>query len=446
MPEQARWDNIKNVAQYQLGQELPWGGKFGGVAKLIDDAFDAIEKDNPRLKGTIERISSLNIEESNLINLINIFSDTNFHRPLYQGKPVSLPAQDILGHVYEYFLGQFAQNEGKKGGEFFTPRSIVTLIVAMLEPYAGRVYDPAMGSGGFFVQADRFIREHQGKREAISIYGQERTPTTYKLATMNMAIRGLSFNFGQGPADTLKNDQHPDLKADFIMANPPFNDKDWWNESLAFDPRWRFGTPPKGNGNFAWLSHMIHHLSPKGRMACVLANGSMSSTTGGEDDIRQKMVEADLVECMVALPSKLFSNVAIPACIWFVNKAKSPATKGKVLFIDTRQLGFMPNRTIRLFDDSDTARITDTYHAWQQGDGYSDQAGFCYSASLDDIAQNDFVLTVGRYVGTEENEDDDAIPFDTLMQTLTAQLKEQFAQSAKLEQQIKANLGGLGYE
>lgn len=443
VPQQARWDEIKAVSILNIGAELPWGGKFSGVAKLIDDAFDAIEKDNEKLKGVLQRISGYAVNEDTLRGLIILFSDTNFTRPIYNGEPVHLGAKDILGHVYEYFLGRFAQAEGKRGGQYFTPKSIVSLIVEMLEPYSGRVYDPAMGSGGFFVQTERFITAHQGNINNVSIYGQEFNPTTWKLATMNMAIRGIDYDFGKHNADSFTQPQHIDKKMDFIMANPPFNISDWWSESLADDPRWAYGTPPKGNANFAWLQHMIYHLSPNGKMALLLANGSMSSQTNNEGEIRKAIINADLVECMVALPGQLFTNTQIPACIWFLNRNKK--RKGEVLFIDARQIGYMKDRVLRDFTADDIAKIADTLHAWQTSDGYEDQAAFCKSATLEDIADNDFVLTPGRYVGTAEQEDD-SVPFAEKMQNLTALLKEQFAKSAELEAEIKQNLGGLGYE
>ena len=443
VPQQARWDEIKAVSILNIGAELPWGGKFSGVAKLIDDAFDAIEKDNEKLKGVLQLISGYAVNEDTLRGLIILFSDTNFTRPTYNGEPVHLGAKDILGHVYEYFLGRFAQAEGKRGGQYFTPKSIVSLIVEMLEPYSGRVYDPAMGSGGFFVQTERFITAHQGNINNVSIYGQEFNPTTWKLAAMNMAIRGIDYDFGKHNADSFTQPQHIDKKMDFIMANPPFNISDWWSESLADDPRWAYGTPPKGNANFAWLQHMIYHLSPNGKMALLLANGSMSSQTNNEGEVRKAIINADLVECMVALPGQLFTNTQIPACIWFLNRNKK--RKGEVLFIDARQIGYMKDRVLRDFTADDIAKIADTLHAWQQSDGYEDQAAFCKSATLEEIANNDFVLTPGRYVGTVEQEDD-GVPFAEKMQNLTALLKEQFAKSAELEAEIKKNLGGLGYE
>ena len=437
VPQQARWDKIAAAATLELGAELPWGGKYGGVARLIDDAFDAIEKDNPKLKGVLQRISDYGVSNATLIGLIQLFSKNSFHA---HG---ALSAKDILGHVYEYFLGRFAQAEGKRGGQYFTPKSIVSLIVEMLEPYSGRVYDPAMGSGGFFVQTERFITAHQGNINNVSIYGQEFNPTTWKLAAMNMAIRGIDYDFGKHNADSFTQPQHIDKKMDFIMANPPFNISDWWSESLSEDPRWAYGTPPKGNANFAWLQHMIYHLSPNGKMALLLANGSMSSQTNNEGEIRKAIINADLVECMVALPGQLFTNTQIPACIWFLNRNKK--RKGEVLFIDARQIGYMKDRVLRDFTADDIAKIANTLHAWQQSDGYEDQAAFCKSATLEEIAGNDFVLTPGRYVGTAEQEDD-GVPFAEKMQNLTALLKEQFAKSAELEAEIKKNLGELGYE
>ena len=443
VPVSARWQALQEVSILNTGAELPWGGKFSGVAKLIDDAFDAIEKDNEKLKGVLQRISGYAVNEDTLRGLIILFSDTNFTRPTYNGEPVHLGAKDILGHVYEYFLGRFAQAEGKRGGQYFTPKSIVSLIVEMLEPYSGRVYDPAMGSGGFFVQTERFITAHQGNINNVSIYGQEFNPTTWKLAAMNMAIRGIDYDFGKHNADSFTQPQHIDKKMDFIMANPPFNISDWWSESLADDPRWAYGTPPKGNANFAWLQHMIYHLSPNGKMALLLANGSMSSQTNNEGEIRKAIINADLVECMVALPGQLFTNTQIPACIWFLNRNKK--RKGEVLFIDARQIGYMKDRVLRDFTADDIAKIANTLHAWQKSDGYEDQAAFCKSATLEEIKDNDFVLTPGRYVGTAEQEDD-GVPFAEKMQNLTALLKEQFAKSAELEAEIKKNLGELGYD
>ncbi len=468
VPKTARWNILKEKATLPTGSVL-WMDDQGNAVKLrsvswlIDNALEEIEKSNARLKGILNRISQYQLDNDKLIGLINSFSDTSFSNPEYKGQPLNLHSKDILGHVYEYFLGQFALAEGKQGGQYYTPKSIVTLIVEMLQPYSGRVYDPAMGSGGFFVSSDKFIEQHASEqhydaaeqKKHISVYGQESNPTTWKLAAMNMAIRGIDFNFGKKNADTFLDDQHPDLRADFVMANPPFNIKDWWSESLAEDVRWQYGTPPKGNANFAWMQHMLHHLAPTGSMALLLANGSMSSNTNNEGEIRKRLIEEDLVECMVALPGQLFTNTQIPACIWFLTKDKGVrgnATgaafsdrKGQILFIDARNLGYMRDRVLRDFTFDDTAKVTDTFHAWQQGDGYKDIVGFCKSASLDEIKKHDFVLTPGRYVGAVE-EEDDGEPFAEKMARLTEQLNAQFAESKRLEAEIKRNLGGLGYE
>lgn len=467
VPKSARWSTLKEKAVLPMGTVL-WQDNAGNDVKLrsvswlIDNALEEIEKSNPKLKGILNRISQYQLENDKLIGLINTFSDTSFTKPVYGSEKLSLHSKDILGHVYEYFLGQFALAEGKQGGQYYTPKSIVTLIVEMLEPYSGRVYDPAMGSGGFFVSSDKFIEEHAEKhhynaaeqKKHISVYGQESNPTTWKLAAMNMAIRGIDFNFGKKNADTFLDDQHLDLRADFVMANPPFNVKDWWSERLADDVRWKYGTPPKGNANFAWMQHMIHHLAPTGSMAILLANGSMSSNTNNEGEIRKRLIEEDLVECMVALPGQLFTNTQIPACIWFLTKDKANGLvldekkrdrRKEFLFIDARNLGYMRDRVLRDFTSEDIAKIADTFHAWQRGESYEDEPGFCKSASLDEIRKHDFVLTPGRYVGAQAQEDDGE-PFAEKMTRLTGQLREQFAESERLEAEIKRNLKGLGYE
>ena len=326
----------------------------------------------------------------------------------------------------------------------------MTLIVEMLEPFKGRVYDPAMGSGGFFVQSERFIEEHGGKLGNIAVYGQESNPTTWRLAAMNMVIRSIDFNFGKANADSFTNDKHPDLRADYVMANPPFNIKEWWNAKLEGDPRWEYGTPPKGNANFAWMQHMVYHLAPTGSMGLLLANGSMSSNTNNEGEIRKNLLEKDRVECMVALPGQLFTNTQIPACIWFLTKNKKKRKghrdrTGEVLFIDARELGYMKDRVLRDFKPEDIARVADTFHNWKKGKGYEDVPGFCKSETLDKIKEHDYVLTPGRYVGVAEAEDAGE-PFAEKMARLTSQLKGQFAESSKLEKAIKKNLAGLGYE
>ena len=472
IPKIARWNTLKEnvilppnsvIWQNKQGEDI----KMRSASWLIDNAFDEIEKDNPKLKGILNRISQYQLDADKLIGLVNEFSLTSFHNPEYKGNKLNLKSKDILGHVYEYFLGQFALAEGKQGGQYYTPKSIVTLIVEMLEPYKGRVYDPAMGSGGFFVSSDKFIEEHANvkhynaseQKKQISVYGQESNPTTWKLAAMNMAIRGIDFNFGKKYADSFLDDQHPDLRADFVMANPPFNMKDWWNEKLTNDVRWTISTngekhiltPPAGNANFAWMLHMLHHLAPTGSMALLLANGSMSSNTNNEGTIRKTLVEQDLVECMVALPGQLFTNTQIPACIWFLTKDKSAKNskrdrRGEVLFIDARNLGYMKDRVLRDFKDEDTKQIVDTFHNWQkEWSEENNQAGFSFSADLPAIQKHDFVLTPGRYVGAEA-EKDDGIPFAEKMATLTSQLKTQFEENDKLEAQIKKNLAGIGYE
>jgi len=467
VPLEARWQTLRDCAQLPPKAPLPWNkpGKdepeeMRSVGWLIDNAMDAIERENEKkLKNVLNKdFARTQIDSHKLADLIAHFSDTDFNRKEYNGQPLNLKSKDILGHVYEYFLGQFALAEGKKGGQYYTPKSIVTLFVEMLQPFKGRVYDPAMGSGGFFVQSEEFIEQHggkvaNGKTGQISVYGQESNPTTWRLAAMNMAIRGIDFNFGGAPGDTLLNDLHPDLRADFVMANPPFNMKEWWNEKLASDPRWIAGTPPQGNGNFAWLQHMLYHLAPAGSMALLLANGSTSSNTNNEGEIRKKLIEDDYVECMVALPGQLFTNTQIPACIWFLTRDKRNGLalnktkrdrRGQFLFIDARQLGYMKDRVLRDFTGEDIQKVADTFHAWQHGEGYENVAGFCYSATLQDIRKHEHVLTPGRYVGAEEQEQDGEV-FADKMARLTAQLAEQFAKSAKLEVEIKKNLTGLGY-
>ncbi|MCD9554733.1 type I restriction-modification system subunit M [Photobacterium carnosum] len=466
LPIESRWQFLQDNGPVVIGgADLDIGGKtkkITSVGHLIDNALEAIERDNTKIKGALNKsYSGLQIDQAKLNELINLIATIPFIH-------ADLNSKDILGHVYEYMLGQFALAEGKKGGQFYTPASIVTLIVEMIEPFEGRVYDPAMGSGGFFVQSDKFIERYAGKNEIdpitqkrkISIYGQEYNHTTWQLAAMNMAIRGLDYDFGKEPASTYTNVQHPDLRADFIMANPPFNMKEWNTGVDDNDPRFKYGQPPANNANFAWMQHMLHHLSADGSQALLLANGSMSSTTNNEGTIRQALIENDLIECMVALPGQLFTNTQIPACIWFLTKNKTARTdkagrklrarKGEVLFIDARNLGYMKDRVLRDFSFDDIQKVADLYHAWKtgvevNGIAYEDQAGFCKSATLEEITKHDFVLTPGRYVGATE-ELDDGIPFGDKMATLTAKLSEQFAESATLEAEIKKNLVGLGYE
>ncbi|HFQ4989711.1 TPA: N-6 DNA methylase [Vibrio vulnificus] len=466
LPTESRWKFLQDNGPMVIGgADLVIDGKtkkITSVGHLIDNALEGIERDNQKLKGVLNKhYASLKIDQAKLNELINLIATIPFVH-------ADLNSKDILGHVYEYMLGQFALAEGKKGGQFYTPASIVSLIVEMIEPFEGRVYDPAMGSGGFFVQSEKFIERRANQKEIdpltqkqkISIYGQEYNHTTWQLAAMNMAIRGLDYDFGKEPASTYTNVQHPDLRADFIMANPPFNMKEWNTGVDDNDPRFKYGKPPAGNANFAWMQHMLHHLAPDGSQALLLANGSMSSTTNNEGEIRKALIENDLIECMVALPGQLFTNTQIPACIWFLTKNKTARTdkagrklrdrKGEVLFIDARTLGYMKDRVLRDFTRDDIQKVADLYHAWKTGaevNGitYQDQAGFCKSATLADITKHDFVLTPGRYVGATE-ELDDGIPFGEKMAALTAKLSEQFAESATLEAEIKKNLAGLGYE
>ncbi len=472
VPPLARWDFLKQNAKVAVGTKLRVrNGKtseylFKGIGRLIDDALDAVERENPRLKGVLEKDYARKNIDDVLPGLIDLISEIPFHHE-------TLKAKDILGHVYEYFLGQFAIAEGKKGGQYYTPKSIVTLIVEMLQPFAGRVYDPACGSGGFFVQSEKFVEEHGGRLGQLAVYGQESNPTTWRLAAMNLAIRGMDFDLGREPANTFTRDQHPDLRADFVMANPPFNMKDWKDGVRDDDPRWRYGIPPKNNANFAWMQHMIHHLAPRGRMALLLANGSMSSNTNHEGAIRKAIVEADLVECMVALPGQLFTNTQIPACIWFLTRNKKERLdegsafrdrRGEVLFIDARQIGYMKDRVLRDFSEEDIRKITDTYHAWQMACGnvadeesglaatidpnperlYQDEPGYCKSVTLEEIRKHDYVLTPGRYVGAAPQEEDGE-PFEEKMQRLTRQLAEQFEEGQRLEDEIRKSLGRLGY-
>lgn len=435
VPDAARWSNI--VAQ----------AKQSDIGQRVDAALEAIEDENPQLKGILDkRFGRAQLEPGRLGELIDLISTIQFG----EGER----AQDVLGDVYEYFLGQFASAEGRKGGQFYTPASVVKLLVEVLGPDGGQVYDPCCGSGGMFVQSERFLESHGGKRGDISIYGQEANPTTWRLVAMNLAIRGLDFNLGKEPADTFHRNQHPDLRADYILANPPFNISDWGGDRLANDPRWVYGTPPPGNANYAWLQHILWHLSPQGQAGVVLANGSMSSQQSGEGDIRKAMVEADVVEVMVALPPQLFFNTQIPACLWFLAKDKTAHgrdRRNEVLFIDARKLGRMATRVHRVFDEEDIRRIADTVHLWRQdryapeGEEYEDVPGFCKSATLEEIAEHDFVLTPGRYVGAEEVDDDDE-EFAEKMDRLTAQLAEQMEKGAELDALIRERLGALGYE
>lgn len=434
VPEVARWESLRAAA------------KQVDIGKRIDEALAAIEAENPPLKNILDkRYARAQIPDGKLGELIDLISTIGFGGDAVQ-------ARDLLGQVYEYFLGQFASAEGKKGGQFYTPASIVKTLVAVLNPHYGKVYDPCCGSGGMFVQSEKFIEAHGGKLGDVSIYGQESNPTTWRLAAMNLAIRGIDFNLGREPADTFIRNQHRDLRADFVLANPPFNVSDWWHGSLEGDPRWVYGTPPQGNANYAWLQHMLFHLKSSGRAGIVLANGSMSSSQNGEGDIRRAMVEDDVVEVMVALPGQLFFNTQIPACLWFLAKQKV-ARPGEVLFIDARKLGKNVSRVQIELLDSDIESIAQTVANWRgvslDVDGeigeYADVAGFCRSVTLTEIAAHGYVLTPGRYVGTEVVEDDDEA-FAEKMQDLIAQLGDQMVKGTELDHLIRQKLEGLGYE
>lgn len=453
LPEAARWAYISARA------------KQDDIAVIIDTALSTIEKCNASLANALpdNYFSRLGLDSTKLASLIDSIENIDT-----LANECDLTEEDLVGRVYEYFLGKFAASEGKGGGEFYTPKAVVTLLAEMLEPYQGKIYDPCCGSGGMFVQSLKFVQSHQGKSKDIAIYGQELTSTTYKLAKMNLAVRGLSGNLGEHPADTFLADQHPDLKADFIMANPPFNQKDWRNEAqLTNDPRFAgFRTPPTGNANYAWILHMLSKLAEDGIAGFVLANGSMSSNSSGEGEIRQKLIEDDRIECMIALPGQLFYTTQIPVCLWFISKSKAASLKygyrdrhDETLFIDARNMGTMISRTQKELTTSDIATIADTFHAWRSDAGelkrrieakeisvelYQDQAGFCKAATLDEIKANDYVLTPGRYVGAADIEDD-GIAFETKMQELTQTLYRQLNEAAELDKAIRSNMEALGY-
>ncbi len=407
------------------------------IGKTLDDAMDLIEAENPTLKGILPKVyARQNLDKAALGGLIDLIGNIAVGTEAAKSK-------DILGRVYEYFLGEFAAAEGKKGGQFYTPRSIVKLMTEMVEPYKGRIYDPCCGSGGMFIMSEKFVESHQGKVQDISIYGQESNHTTHRLCRMNLAIRGIDGSqIKWNNEGSFLNDELPDLRADFILANPPFNQKEWGAEVLTDDPRFTLGMPPKNSANYAWMQHMIYHLAPKGTLALVLANGSLSSNSGGEGDIRRKLVEAGMVDCIVALPKQLFYNTGIPACLWFISKS-SPRPK-ETLFIDASELGFMIDRTHRDFADDDLKKISDTYHAWKKEDeSYEDEKGFCKSAELQEIEKHGFVLTPGRYVGIPD-EEDDGVPFEEKIGALANELSEQMKKEAELNQEIKKQLAKIG--
>ncbi|MGW3630984.1 class I SAM-dependent DNA methyltransferase [Streptomyces sp. NPDC005122] len=438
VPETARWTWIATHAKSQ------------GVGKLLDDAMDAVMRENASLTGVLPKIFNRdNVDQKRLGELVDLISDARF------GGRGDKPAQDVLGEVYEYFLGNFARAEGKRGGEFYTPQSVVRLIVEILEPYEGRVYDPACGSGGMFVQAAKFIEAHQGRghKADIAVYGQELNERTWRLGKMNLAIHGIDGNLAPRWGDTFADDKHPDLKADFVMANPPFNIKDWARDEG--DPRWRYGVPPRNNANYAWLQHMISKLGERGTAGIVLANGSMASQQSGEGEIRQALVEADLVACMVALPSQLFRTTQIPACLWFLAKDKTPQgakrlndRRGEILFIDARNLGELVDRTERVLTEADLLKIAGAYHAWrgtasarEAGLRYADEPGFCFSADLAAVREYGYMLTPGRYVGVVKAEEEGAEAVAEWIVSLTEELYGLFDRSAELETVVREQLG-----
>jgi type I restriction enzyme M protein len=431
VPTEARWGYIQDRA------------KLPEIGQVIDHAMDLIEKENRSIKGVLPRnYGREGLDKGRLGQLVDLIGSIGFTETDDHG------SDDVLGRVYEYFLGQFAGKEtGKDAGAFYTPRSVVKTLVEMLEPFHGRVYDPACGSGGMFVQSAEFVSAHGGKRTDISVYGQEFTDTTWKLAKMNLALRGIEADLGDRSADSFTKDLHSDLRADFVLANPPFNVSNWWDAKLQDDPRWKYGTPPEGNANFAWVQHFIYHLSPKGTAGFVLANGSLSSNSGGEGEIRRNLVEADLVDCVVSMPPNLFFNTPIPVSLWFVSKARHGnghrKRTGEVLFIDARRLGRLETRRLRVLDDEDIARIAGAYHRWRNPAGeYEDVAGFCRAAPLTEIREHAFVLTPGRYVGNEEAEVDDE-PINEKIARLKNELFAEFKRGRELEEAVRERLGGL---
>lgn len=423
VPKKARWEYLVEHS------------KDTNIGEIIDDALTAIEKENMSLKNVLPKdYNSPTMRNVNLGELIDLF--TNIKVGTKEAKE-----KDLLGRIYEYFLGQFAKNELQKGGEFYTPACLVRTMVECIEPFQGKVYDPACGSGGMFVQSMKFVNDHQGNPYNIGIFGQEKNPTTWRLAKMNLAIRSMYGDLGKYAADTFTEDLHKDLKADFILANPPFN-LEWDRDKVEDDPRWKYGLPPKNNANYAWLQHMISKLSQNGKMACILANGSLSAS-GQEGEIRKKIIENDLVDCIIAMPTNLFYTVIVPCSIWIINRNKN--LKEKTLFINATNLGTMVTRRLRELSEDDIKKIADTYHNYQNEENYENIKGFCYSATTDEIKSNDYVLTPGRYVGVEETEDD-GVPFEEKMKTITSELSKQFEESHKLEEEIKKNLKAIGYE
>lgn len=421
VPENARWQYLVDHAKdYNIGE-------------ILDKALDSIEKENPTLKGVLFKVyNDPDNRNVNLGEIIDLFTNIKV------GTKEAVE-KDLLGRIYEYFLGEFAANELQKGGEFYTPACLVRTMVEIIEPYEGRVYDPACGSGGMFVQSLKFIQRHQGNVHNLSIYGQEKNPTTWKLAKMNLAIRSIDGNLGKFAADTFTEDLHKDLKADFVMANPPFNLSDWGQEKLLNDYRWKYGTPPKGNANYAWIEHMVSKLSQDGKAAIVLANGSLAPNNKEESTIQRKLIENDLVDCVLSMPPNLFYTVTVPCCIWILNRNKKQ--KGRTLFINAKEMGNMVSRKLRELSEDDIMRIANTYHAYANDNDYEDIAGFCKKANLEDIKKNNFVLTPGRYVGTKPRVDDE--PYSDKISKLSAELSKQLQESEKINNDIREALKGL---
>jgi len=428
-------ENIFYVPQNARWVYLVEHSKDSNIGEIIDDALTLIEKENNSLKNVLPKnYNTPTMRNVNLGELIDLF--TNIKVGTKEAKE-----KDLLGRIYEYFLGMFAKNELQKGGEFYTPACLVRTMVECIEPFNGKVYDPACGSGGMFVQSMKFVEEHQGNIYNIGIYGQEKNPTTWRLAKMNLAIRSMYGDLGKYAADTFTEDLHKDLKADFILANPPFN-LEWDRDKVENDSRWRYGLAPKNNANYAWLQHMISKLSQNGKMACILANGSLSAG-GQEGEIRKKLIENDLIDCIIAMPTNLFYTVTVPCSIWIINRNKKQ--KGKTLFINANNLGTMVTRRLRELSVNDIKKIANTYHNYQNNESYADVKGFCYSATIDEIKNNDYVLTPGRYVGVEDD-NEDSIPFEEKMKNITSELSLQFEESHRLEKEIKKNLKAIGYD
>ena len=427
VPKEARWETIKAHATNP------------DIGEVIDSAMENIEKENDSLKGVLTKnYSRQELDKTRLGELVTLFTNIDVGTTAAQEK-------DVLGRVYEYFLGKFASAEGKLGGEFYTPSCVVRTLVEMIEPFDGQIYDPCCGSGGMFCQSARFVKEHQGNIRDISIFGQESNPTTWKLAKMNLAIRGLEANLGAHNADTFHDDLHKTLKANYILANPPFNVSDWGGERLQDDIRWKYGVPPAANANFAWLQHMVHHLNPSGGVAgTVLANGSLSSTSSNEGEIRKSMVLGDVVECVVSLPSQLFYTTGIPVSLWILRKGKTHSSTGKILFIDAKKLGHLIDRKNRELSEEDIRKIANTYHSWRNADGYEDIPGFCKEATLDDVDAQEFILTPGRYVGIAEMEEDDE-GYSDKMKRLTSKFYALLKTSNEIDVEIKQQLKEFGF-